>query len=228
MLLTPQQAGKKGKCYYWRNADGSLVALQFHSPDTNKTYALVPTGDWPTLSISGIKMHPSSPKASTEERMRLLKPRQGNALDVCTGLGYSAIALAKKATLVTTIECDENVLEIARWNPYSRELFENSKIELVVGDATEKIKSLPSGFYEFVCLDPPRFPLGAELYSLAFYKQLYRVMARGGKLFHYTGNPFSRNRKKSFLKGVAQRLREAGFQRVQWHGDALGFTAVKG
>ncbi|OIO28343.1 hypothetical protein COX86_01375 [Candidatus Micrarchaeota archaeon CG_4_10_14_0_2_um_filter_60_11] len=228
MLLTPEQAEKKGKCYYWRKEDGSIVALQFHSTETNKTYALVPTSDWPSFTVSGIRMHPKSPRASTGERMRLLAPRRGNALDVCTGLGYSAIALAEKATLVTTIESDENILELAKWNPYSHALFENPRIELIVGDAAEKIRELPSNFFEWVCTDPPRFPLGAELYSLEFYKQLYRVTARGGKLFHYTGNPFSKNRKMSFLKGVAQRLREAGFQQIKWHEEALGFTAVKG
>ncbi|MFA4946734.1 MAG: hypothetical protein WC607_04340 [Candidatus Micrarchaeia archaeon] len=227
VLLTPEEAGGKKNCYYLKQ-DGETQPLLFHSPETDKVYALVPTVDWPSVTISGVRMHEASPKRSLSTRMRLLSPRGGNALDICTGLGYSAIGLARKAEHVTTIEADENVLRLARCNPYSKKLFDNPKITIVEGDALEEIKTLPSNNYASICVDPPRFPLASELYSLAFFQELLRVTARDGRVFVYTGEPFTRNRKKSFAKGVGSRLREAGFGRVSWSTDVKGFLAVKG
>lgn len=38
--------------------------------------------------------------------------------------------------------------------------------------------------------NPPRFSIAGELYGLDFYRALYRVLRRDGKLFHYTGEPW--------------------------------------
>ena len=118
------------------------------------------------------------------------------------------------------------MLRLARENPFSAELFSNQKIEIVEGDAFEEIKKFPEASLDAVLHDPPRFSFAGELYSLAFYRELFRVLKRGGRLFHYTGTPGERTG-KSFLKGVKQRLAEAGFQKIVWREDALGFTAEK-
>jgi predicted methyltransferase len=139
-------------------------------------------------------------------------------LDICTGLGYTAILAARKKSVkkVVTIEKDENVLKIARQNEFSKELFENPKIELIVGDAFEEIK----------IHDPPRISLAPELYSLKFYSQLFRVLKKGGKLFHYVGRP-GKLSGKNFMKGIVKRLLLSGFKKVVKVKEAMGIVAKK-
>ena len=74
--------------------------------------------------------------------MRTIAPLSGRVLDTCTGLGYTAIEAAKTAEQVITIELDPTALEVARLNPWSRELFENPRIQQIVGDAFDEIASL--------------------------------------------------------------------------------------
>jgi predicted methyltransferase len=52
------------------------------------------------------------------------------------------------------------------------------------------------------------------------------VLKKGGKLFHYTGEP-GKHSNISFIKGVKRRLEEAGFEEVVWIDKAKGFRARK-
>jgi len=168
-----------------------------------------------------------SPFEDAANRVRIAGVRAGDkVLDVCTGLGYSAIAAAEKGARVTTIEADENVLELAKQNSSSKKLFENKSIKIIVGDALEKITEFDDGEFNEILHDPPRFSFAGELYSLAFYRELFRVLKRGGKLYHYTGTP-GEKRGKGIRQGVARRLAEAGFKKIAWNEESLGFTAVK-
>jgi len=193
-----------------------------------KFYKLLP--ELETIEINGVKMHQTmrrTPRQDAENKANVLGVKKGdNVLDVCTGLGYSAIAAAEKGANVTTIEVDENVLELAKQNPSSKKLFEDPRIKIIVGDALQKIKEFDDGRFDAVLHDPPRFSFAGELYSLAFYKQLFRVLKKGGKLFHYTGKPREK-RGKGIRAGVARRLAEAGFNKIEWNEETLGFTAVK-
>ncbi len=195
-------------------------------------YKLVglPNGET-TLEIDGIRMHQTARKTPLQDarnRAALLRVAKGSVvLDVCTGLGYSAIACTKAgAAKVYTIEIDASVLEIAKQNPFSKELFANPKIGVINKDAVEALQTFPDGFFDFILHDPPRLSHAGELYSLEFYKQLYRVLKRGGRLFHYTGTPGA-SRGKNIPKGVKLRLGEAGFENIVWVEDCLGFCAVK-
>src|SRR3989338_6195 len=80
-----------------------------------------------TVEIDGVRMHQTKnkiPLQDADEKMAVLGVRRGlTVLDVCTGLGYSAIAAARKGAKVTTIEVDEKDLELARANPDSQALF---------------------------------------------------------------------------------------------------------
>jgi predicted methyltransferase len=38
---------------------------------------------------------------------------------------------------------------------------------------------------------------------------------------HYVGNPYSKNKKRSFIPGIIQRLRTAGFRRIEHVGYNL-------
>lgn len=65
----------------------------------------------------------------------------------------------------------------------------------------------------------------AQLYSLAFYLELHRVLKSGGTLYHYIGDPSSKASGKLF-RGVADRLRKAGFAAPKTSERAFGITAV--
>jgi hypothetical protein len=71
------------------------------------------------------------------------------------------------------------------------------------------------------------FSLAGDLYSGEFYRELYRVMRRKGRLFHYVGDLDSRSG-RNVVKGVARRLEEAGFSRIVRKPGAFGVVAYRG
>ena len=197
----------------------------------NHFYKLVEIGNAITLEIDGVRMHQTknkTPLQDASDKVRTLGVTKNSVvLDVCTGLGYSALASVKAgARKVYTIEKDESVLKIAKQNPASSELFSDSRIEIINKDANEAVLDFQDGFFDFILHDPPRLSFAGELYSLEFYRQLHRILKKGGKLFHYTGTPGAA-RGKNIPKGVKQRLSEAGFERIIWIEDCLGFIASK-
>jgi hypothetical protein len=208
-----------------------FMEIKFFDEKTNKFYKLVPTSTWPTLEISGIHMHrikEVDPKTDTGLKVKSLGRIYGKILDVCTGLGYTAILAARKKSVekVVTIEKDENVIKIAKQNEFSRELFENPKIELIVGDAFEVIKSFENESFNFIIHDPPRFSLAPELYSQEFYNRLFRVLKKGGRMFHYTGEP-GKLSGKNFIRGITKRLLLAGFIKIVKVKEVKGLIAYK-
>ena len=191
---------------------GELIPLSIASEHFYKL-VLVKWGKPPTLEIDGIHMHrilDVTPDVDSEMKVALL----GNimcwrVLDVCTGLGYTAIAALKRgACSILTIEKDENVLRLAALNPWSREL-EDDRVELVLGDAFEVLDEFENEF-DAVIHDPPRMPLAGSLYSLEFYMKLARALKPGGKIVHYVGQ-LGIHRGRKIWKGVLERLRQAGF-----------------
>jgi predicted methyltransferase len=210
--------------------EGDAVAkIQRFSELFNRVYSLMPTGKAPTLLISGIPMHRIKgidPHHDTLRKIRTIAPLAGQVLDTCTGLGYTAIEAAKTAGEVTTIEVDPTVLEVARLNPWSRQLFENPRIHQVIGDSFDELDAFEDGEFSRIIHDPPMFSLAGELYSGEFYRSLYRVLGRRGRLFHYVGDLESRSG-RNVVKGVARRLQEAGFSRVVRRPRAFGVVAYK-
>jgi predicted methyltransferase len=184
----------------------------------------------PTLEISGIHMHRitgTDPWRDTMAKIRSVRVTSGNiVLDTCTGLGYTAIASVKSnANVVYTFEIDENVLWIAERNPWSS-MLSSDRVRIYHGDVTTLVKRLPDDYFTKVIHDPPRFTRSTgDLYSLEFYRELYRVLKRGGMLFHYTGEP--RIHRPSILKGIKDRLSRAGFRVLGFDREAMGFVAVK-
>ena len=198
--------------------DSSLVKIQLFSNETNRFYKLVPTKDAPTIEISGIRMHVTkemSPMEDTGKKIESIFPLNGFALDTCMGLGYTAIAASKLADFVFTCERDENVLEIAKYNTWSQELFNNKKINVIKTNVFDEIKVFKSNMFDVVIHDPPRLSLATELYSLDFYKQIYRVLKNNGKLYHYTGSPGSKYRKINLAGNVSKRLKQVGFKNIE-------------
>jgi hypothetical protein len=194
-------------------------------------YKLVPTPGAPTLEIDGIRMHrtkETTPDEDTRRKLDKLQVRGGTVLDTCTGLGYTAIESTRRgATQVVTVELEPSVLLIAKMNPWSRGLWKEQGIHVLLGDSFHVVKGLPDSCFDYVVHDPPRHSHAGNLYSGEFYRSLWRLTRPGGLLFHYTGEPGSRYRRVNIRRGVASRLRENGFEGVSYHEDVMGFTALK-
>ncbi|WP_423792844.1 class I SAM-dependent methyltransferase [Methanocaldococcus indicus] len=192
-------------------------------------YKLVPTIP-PTIEISGIRMHRTkevNPYQDTLNKVNSINIKKGDiVLDTCMGLGYTAIESYKRGADVTTIEKNRYVLELAKINPYSEELFKGD-IKVLLGDSFDKIKEFEDETFTAIIHDPPRFSLAGHLYSEEFYKELYRVLKDGGRLFHYVGNPGKKYRGKDLQKGVMERLRRVGFKSIKRVPNALGVIAKK-
>ena len=208
---------------------GQAVKIERFSEFLNRYYSLMPTLGAPTLLVSGIAMHRVkgiTPDRDTLNKIRVVAPKTGKVLDTCTGLGYTAIELSRSAQEVVTIELDPVVLEIARLNPWSQRLFDNPRITQIVGDANDEIAGFEEEAFSRIVHDPPMFSLAGELYSRVFYQQLFRVLGRRGRLFHYIGNLESRSG-RTVTRGVVRRLQEAGFSRVVRRPDAFGLVVYK-
>jgi predicted methyltransferase len=209
--------------------DDEVSRIQVFSQRTNLFYSLLPTESAPTLMVSGIAMHRikgTNPWLDSQSKIQAIGGVSGQVLDTCTGLGYTAILAARNASSVVTVELDPVVLELARLNPWSGELFNNPKIRQVVGDVVEEIEDFADDSFSCVIHDPPTIGLAGDLYSGAFYRDLHRVLRPKGKLFHYTGDPSSKLGRNT-ARGVAQRLREVGFTRVKPRDEAFGLVGFK-
>ncbi len=210
-------------------ADGGIKSIQVFSEDTNRVCSLLPTRRTPSMLIAGFTMHrivDTDPMEDTLKKIATLTPIIGRVLDTATGLGYTAIEAAKTAEQVITIELDAGAQQIARLNPWSQALFDNPKIQQVMGDAFEVVPTFADESFSRIVHDPPVFSLAGELYAGVFYQQLFRVLKRGGRLFHYIGDLNSKS-SGTVTRGVLKRLQEAGFVRVVRRPEAYGVVAYK-
>lgn len=203
--------------------------IQFFSEEMNCLYSLMPTEGAPTMLISGIPMHRVKgidPYRDTLQKIKTIAPVTGTVLDTATGLGYTAIEAAKTAEHVITVEIEPSALKVARLNPWSQPLFGNPKITQLVGDVFDEIEGFEDEIFTRIVHDPPAFSLAGDLYSGAFYRQLFRVLRRGARLFHYIGNLESKSG-RTVSRGAARRLQEAGFSRVVRRPESFGLLAYK-
>jgi predicted methyltransferase len=70
------------------------------------------------------------------------------------------------------------------------------------------------------------FNLAGHLYSAEYYRELHRVLKRGGRLFHYIGDLRSKSG-RNVAKSAARRLQEAGFKAVKRRPEAFGLLAFR-
>jgi predicted methyltransferase len=179
---------------------------------------LVPT-DWgaPTFEIDGIKMLPTAKQSPVEDaraKVALVEPRGKIVLDTCGGLGYfAACCLEAGVAHIHSFEKNPDVLWLRTLNPWSPDPdASGGRLQLVHADVAQAIAQLPDASVDALLHDPPRFGIAGELYSLAFYRQLARVLRRGGRLFHYTGSPNRLTSGRDVPREVARRLEQAGFK----------------
>ncbi len=230
-LLDWQSIEKIGKsevnCFILE--DNTIRPIQVFSEYTNRVCSLMPTKGAPSMLIAGFVMHrikDVDPMQDTLRKIAAISPIVGRVLDTATGLGYTAIEAAKTADEVVTIELDPGAQQIARLNPWSQALFHTPKIRQIMGDAYEVVQTFEDGNFSRIIHDPPTFSLAGELYSGVFYQQLFRVLKRGGRLYHYIGDPNSKA-SGGVTKGALKRLKEAGFTRVVRKPEAYGVVAYK-
>lgn len=206
---------------------GEIAEIRVFSQTTNWLRSLYPTQTAPTMLVSGVPMHrikDTDPWRDTLAKAKTIAPLTGRVLDTATGLGYTAIVASETASEVVTIELDPAGLEVARQNPWSRELFERPNIQQLIGDADEILPTLADASFARIIHDPPQLSLAGHLYAEAFYRELRRVLGRGGRLFHYIGDPNSPFGSRT-TSGVMRRLHNAGFARVVRRPEAFGVVA---
>jgi len=195
---------------------------------TGRYCSLMPTEGAPTLLVAGFPMHRikgTDPHRDTLSKIKAAAPA-GLVLDTSMGLGYTAIEAARRAERVITIEIDPAVVEVASYNPWSRELFCSAKIERHLGDSFDRVRTFDYNLFTCIIHDPPTFSLAGDLYSAAYYRELYRILKRGGRLFHYIGDLDSPSGQQ-VARGVIRRLSEAGFQTIARHKEAFGIVGIK-
>lgn len=210
--------------------DGEKVyEVEFRAPDSY--YKLVPLERGPpTLEINGIHMHRVSgtdPLSDASLKVSLAKDSRGDrVLEIGTGLGYTTIeSLKRGAAEIITVEANEPVLWIAERNPWSWGI-SSPRVKVLLGDACSLLDELDFTF-DKVIHDPPRLTPGTScLYSVDFYRSLYRLLRPGGVLFHYTGEP-GRVHGFSLPSKVARNLREVGFTSIKYYKNAMGVVGVK-
>jgi uncharacterized protein len=201
--------------HYW-DGDEFVPVARF----SRSLIKLVPT-EWevPTFEIDGIKMLPTSKESPLDDARRkvaLVGPPGKVVLDTCGGLGYfAACCLDAGAARIHSFEKNPDVLWLRTLNPWSPDPdapTSGGRLQLVHADVSQAIAQLADASVDALLHDPPRFGIAGELYSLAFYRQLARVLRRGGRLFHYTGSPNRLTSGRDVPREVARRLQEAGFE----------------
>lgn len=220
-------AGNENSCFLIR--EDTATKIQSFSEDTQRYYSLYPTSLAPTMLLSGLPMHrikDIDPHHDTLLKIKAASLSRGKTLDTCTGLGYTAIEAAKDADEVITIELDPAAQQVARLNPWSQELFINPRIKQIIGDGVEEVAQFDDAIFSRIIHDPPMFSLGGDLYSGAFYAELYRILKAGGKVFHYIGDLTSSSGGR-VLRGVIERMKRAGFRTVTPRPEAFGLIALK-
>jgi predicted methyltransferase len=231
-IWEPDKLGKivqdSDSIYFIRDGQTYKAALS-----TDHFYKLHPTSPItaPALLIDGVLMHrvkDIDPIRDAEMKAERCARKGIDMLEICTGLGYSTIACLKSGVRsIVTIEKDSSVIELARLNPWSRDLFSDTRVSTIQGDASEEIEEFESSSFHAVMHDPPRFSMGSELYTTEFYSQIFRVLKPKGVLYHYVGSPGSKHRKRDLPKGIITRLRDVGFRQVKRDNPTLGIVARK-
>ena len=210
----PYPGKLKDRTLYWWDGEAFAPVSRY----AGKLIKLVPT-EWnvPTFEIDGIKMLPTakeSPLDDARRKVALVQPAGKTVLDTCGGLGYfAACCLDAGVARITSFEKNEDVLWLRSLNPWSPDAdASGGRLQLTHADVSQAIMALPDAAFDAALHDPPRFGIAGELYSLDFYRQLARVLRKGGRLFHYTGSPNKLTSGRDVPREVAKRLESAGFR----------------
>lgn len=220
---------EKNRLYYKKSANSEPIMLSIFQ---GHFYNLRLFNKIPVLEIDGLRMQVmkgfKTPLDYSEKIARMLKIKENEkVLDTCMGLGYTAIAAAKKGARVITVEYSDAVLELVKYNPLSTFLFESKNIEILKGDIAEKIKQFESEEFNKIIHDPPRISHAPQLYSHNFYLELKRVLKPQGEIYHYVGAVGAKKRNRNIKSEVARRLSEVGFKKIRYIETLQGIICKK-
>ncbi len=195
-------------------------------------YSLRAVNGIPMLEIDGIRMHLikdfKTPIDYSKYIVGLLKIKSGaRVLDTCGGLGYTAIAAAEKGAIVASIEISKQILNLANENPHSRKYFTNPNIHIYNADSSELIKTFDSDVFDVVLHDPPTLSRAPALYTISFYKQVYRVLKTKGVFYHYLGNPNSKYKHRNIYEKTISKLKQIGFYKFKIDKKAQALLSIK-
>jgi hypothetical protein len=193
-------------CFFWQ--DNEFKRIRFMGEETGMIYELVETAGRPMLKVSATPFH----KWDFIKRIEADGPT-GMVLDAGTGLGYTAIAAARTAKHVITVEVDPHVLQVQELNPWSRPLIAPN-IEQVHDDIAVYIRKFPPAAFDTVILDGGTPRSSGEFFSQSQYNQVRRVLKKSGKLYHYLPDK-GVTKGRDFPAEVIKRLKKAGFKEVQ-------------
>lgn len=139
----------------------------------------------------------------------LAKTGSINLLDVCFGLGYNS-AMAISEALAENPDCKievigleydaEIIARIQEVNPpiafysYYKQLtpknlhFQQEKVsvKVLLGDGKERVKELLSHYFDAVFFDPFSPQVSPEMWQVAFFKEMWRVMKSTAILATYS------------------------------------------
>lgn len=222
--LVEQVADHDSSCF--RYADGELSKLQAYSERMGRPYTLYPTEGAPALMAAGVPLNRVKGEPPQQQAANMVKAAgglRGRVLDTSTGLGYGAIALSRSAHTVISVEWVPAVLELARGNPWSEELFQRHNVHLMLGDVYAVLEGASPGSFDAILHNPPPVDLAGELYAADLYRLFLRALRPGGKLFHHVGNPEGPALRRAW-QGVRLRLEEVGFAPVQARREAFGMV----
>lgn len=210
--------------FLYAKKDGELFKLALF--DTH-FYKLKLYNRITVLEIDGLRMHLvkdfKTPLDYSKEVVSNLKiGKNDKVLDICTGLGYTAIAASKQAQKVTTIEISPAVLQLCKWNPFSSELFTSRNIEIKNEDAFSALKSFREKTFDVIIHDPPRFTHAPHLYSTQFYTELCRIAKTRARLFHYVGT-LGKEKGRKIEDEVKKRLETVGFMDFRYSSKLQGW-----
>ena len=121
----------------------------------------------------------------------------------------------------------EDVLELAKINPFTAELFDNNNIKIQNKNIIVEIVNFNNNFFDRIIHDPPTGNDFTELYNISFYEELYRVLKQDGKLYHYVPRPGINSNKNVLFEKVIKRLNTVGFKNVEYLEETSGIIASK-
>jgi len=143
-----------------------------------------------------------------------------HVLDFCFGLGYntlaafhghkniSAIALELDPEIIEMMEKIEAPKEIAQEFAFFKNIGKEKELcdtngnhlQLIMGNAMETIKDLENDSFDVCFFDPFSPGKHPEMWSVDVFKEVFRVLKKGGKLSTY-----------SCARRVRDNLKKAGF-----------------
>ncbi len=215
----PKKKIKDGFIYFWDGRD--LIRLDCFD---EHYFKLRQWNKMPILEIDGLRMHLvkefKEPIDYARKVVSLLNIKKDDlVLDTCFGLGYLALMAVKRGAKVVAVEKYSPVIELAKFNPWSKEVID--KVELYIGPVEEVLKK-EKKIFDKIIHDPPRISHAPFLYSRSFYTLLAEHARPGTLLYHYVGS-VGKMKGRHIDEEVKKRLEECGWKIIkEWkRGQAL-------